>query len=95
MALRGKASITDSTGSALFGPQTGSVDAPLDCFLINRGPNRAYITADGEDAVDDIGFNLALDEAISTRELPSIFREGNFKAVCASGETASIYWATS
>lgn len=93
MALRGKANVTDSSGATTFGPQVVE-NTPEDfTLLINRGPDRAYITGDGANAVDDTGFNLEPNEAISTKELPRSFRDGSFKAVCASGETATIYWA--
>ena len=90
MADRGKASITDASGATAFGPQTDNNEF---CYLINRGPNTAYITGDETDAVADTGFNLAVNEAVNTRDLPAVFRNGTFKAICASGETASIYWA--
>ena len=89
MAVRGKAAITDATGATLFGPQNGD---PY--MLINRGPNRPYITGNGDTAVDDIGFNMEVNEAVASEYLPGEFRKGNLKAVCAAGETASLYWFT-
>ena len=93
MAVRGKQSVTDASGATVFGPQVENNTKDDFCYLINRGPNRCYITGNGEDAVDDTGFNLEPGEAVHTKELPSAFHAGNFKTVCATGETASLYWA--
>jgi len=90
MALKGKQSVTDATGATTFGPD---VAGPI--TLINRGPNRVYIERNGATAVDDIGFNMELNEAINTRDIGSAWVQGvgaGLTAVCASGETASLYW---
>ena len=88
MAVRGKASITDSSGATLFGPQ-----AHGECVLQNRGANTAYGTADGSTAVADTGFTIAAGESINVRDLPQAWTYGNFKFVCATDETATIYWS--
>ena len=89
MAVRGKISVSDSTGATLVGPQSFQDD----CIIINRGTNRVYMTANGDTAVDDTGYNLEANEAVNTNALPAEFKKGNWKMVCASGETASVYWA--
>ena len=87
MADRGREAIT-ATSSDVFGPQT---DGP--CVLINRGANTAYGTADGTEAVKEIGFSLAPNEAVNTKYLPSEWWKGNFRFVCSTGETAKIDWS--
>jgi len=89
MAVRGKQSVTDSNGATLFGPQkTG------ECVIQNRGANTAFGTADESTAVADTGFTIAPNESINTKDLPGAWNYGNFKFVCASGETATLYWHT-
>jgi len=88
MAARGKASITDSSGGTTFGPQ-----ATGECTMQNRGSNIAYGVADKSTAVADIGFTIAPGESVNTKDLPGAWNYGNFNFVCASGETATIYWA--
>ena len=89
MAVRGKIAASDATGDDLVGPQ----EFQDDCIIINRGPNRAYATANGDEAVDDTGMNFEVNEAVNTKSLPAEFKKGNWKMVCAAGETASVYWA--
>ena len=89
MAARGKALITDASGSTLFGPQTTG-----HCVIQNRGANTAFGTADNSTAVADTGFTIAPGESVNTKDLPGAWNYGTFKFICASGETATIYWST-
>ena len=89
MAVRGKALITDASGATLFGPQAHS-----ECVIQNRGANTAFGTADSSTAVADTGFTIATNESVNVRDLPQAWTYGDFKFVCASGETATIYWHT-
>jgi len=87
MAVRGKQAVS-TTSTAVFGPQERG-----ECTLQNRGDNIAYITADGTAAVADTGFTLASGESVNTKDLPPEFLWGNFRAICAATESATIYWA--
>ena len=89
MAVRGKKAVTDATGADLFGPQ----EFQDDCVLHNRGAEMAFMTANGDTAVDDIGYTIAAGESVNTNAMPAKFKLGEWKAVCAAGETAIIYWA--
>ena len=89
MAVRGKALITATSGATLFGPQAHS-----ECVLQNRGANTAFGTADGSTAVKDIGFTIAPGESVNVMDLPQAWTYGDFKFVCETGETATIYWST-
>jgi len=88
MAVRGKQAVTDANGATLFGPQVTG-----ECVIQNRGSNTAFGTADGSTAVADTGFTIAPGESVNTRDLPGAWNYGDFKFVCASGETATLYWS--
>jgi hypothetical protein len=87
MADRGREPIT-ATSSGVFGPQMFHP-----CVLINRGAQIAYGTADETIAVKEIGFSLAPNEAVNTKDLPAAWQQGNFRFVCSTGETAIIDWS--
>ena len=88
MAVRGKASVTDSSGATQFGPAIHG-----ECVLQNRGSNTAFGTADDSTAVADTGFTIAPGESVNTRDLPGNWNRGKYKFICASSETATIYWS--
>jgi len=88
MAVRGQELITDSTGTTLFGPQVPNTP----CILQNRGANTAYGTSDRTTASTE-GFTLAAGESVNTKDLTGSWLYGDFKFICASGETATIQWS--
>jgi len=88
--LPGKLSVTDSAQS--FGP-TGTDGTKVKSFIIqNRGSNTVFFQFNGRDAVADEGFNLIENESVSSKEIPDAWRQGRWSAVCASGETATVYY---
>lgn len=88
--LPGKLSVTDA--AAPFGP-TGVDGTKVKSFIIqNRGSDTVFFQYHGETAVADEGFNLIANESVSSKELPDAWRQGRWSAVCASGETATVYY---
>jgi len=84
----GKVSVTAT--SQTFGPAATVIPKFI---IINRGTTRVFINGDGEDAVDDEGFNLDPGETVTDDILMPVYRQGQLSAVCTAGETGTLYFS--